>query len=50
MTTNMNSLEKLIQMATIEHMYSMLHKMKNDSVFNIFALDLVLILCLDVLP
>jgi hypothetical protein len=28
---NMDNLEKLIQMATIEHMYSMLQKMKNDT-------------------
>ena len=33
--TTLNNLEKLIQMATIEHMYSMLHKMKTDSVFNL---------------
>jgi hypothetical protein len=33
--TSLNNLEKLIQMATIEHMYSMLNKMKNDSVFNL---------------
>ena len=33
--TTLNNLEKLIQMATIEHMYSMLQKMKTDSVFNL---------------
>ena len=33
--TTLNNLEKLIQMATIEHMYSMLHKMKTESVFNL---------------
>jgi hypothetical protein len=27
---NLNNIEKLIQMATIEHMYSMLQKMKID--------------------
>ena len=32
--TSLNNLEKLIQMATIEHMYTMLHKMKTDPVFN----------------
>ena len=31
MTTTMDNLEKLIQMATIEHMYAMLKKMKDDS-------------------
>ena len=30
----MDNLEKLIQMATIEHMYAMLQKMKNDNVIN----------------
>ena len=30
-TMNMNSLEKLIQMATIEQMYSMLQKMKSNT-------------------
>jgi hypothetical protein len=34
MTTTMDNLEKLIQMATIEHMYSMLQKMKNDNTDN----------------
>ena len=34
MSTTMDNLEKLIQMATIEHMYAMLQKMKNDNVIN----------------
>jgi len=34
MTTTMDNLEKLIQMATIEHMYSMLQKMKNETSTN----------------
>ena len=31
MNNTMNNIEKLIQMATIEHMYAMLQKMKNDN-------------------
>jgi hypothetical protein len=34
MTTTMDNLEKLIQMATIEHMYSMLQKMKTETSTN----------------
>jgi hypothetical protein len=34
MATTMDNLEKLIQMATIEHMYSMLQKMKTDNSTN----------------
>ena len=34
MTFSNTNLEKLIQMATIEHMYAMLQKMKNDNVIN----------------
>ena len=30
--TTMNNLEKLIQMATIEHMYSMLQKMEKNNI------------------
>ena len=32
--TSLNNLEKLIQMATIEHMYSMLQKISNDNNIN----------------
>ena len=32
--TSLNNIEKLIQMATIEHMYEMLQKIKNDINFN----------------
>jgi hypothetical protein len=32
--TSLNNLEKLIQMATIEHMYSMVQKMKNEFTIN----------------
>jgi DNA repair exonuclease SbcCD ATPase subunit len=32
--SNLNNIEKLIQMATIEHMYEMLQKIKNDINFN----------------
>ena len=35
MTTTLDNLEKLIQMATIEHMYSMLQKMKIDNSTNL---------------
>ena len=31
---SLNNIEKLIQMATIEHMYDMLQKLKNDISFN----------------
>lgn len=31
MTTSLNNIEKLIQMATIDHMFSMLQKMKSDN-------------------
>jgi len=32
--SNLNNIEKLIQMATIEHMYEMLQKIKNDITMN----------------
>jgi hypothetical protein len=31
---NLTNIEKLIQMATIEHMYEMLQKIKNDITMN----------------
>jgi hypothetical protein len=37
--TSLNNLEKLIQMATIEQMYSMLQKMKNEFAKDEFAKD-----------
>ena len=36
METTMNSVEKLIQMATIEHMYIMLNRLKENNITNIY--------------
>jgi UDP-3-O-acyl-N-acetylglucosamine deacetylase len=45
MTTTLDNLEKLIQMATIEHMYSMLQKMKIDNSTNLKEKENENILC-----